>query len=47
MRRLDSITDSTDMSLCKLWEIIKDRGTWHAIGYGVMKTQIQLATTKK
>ena len=43
MRRLDSITDSTDMSLCKLWEIIKDRGTWHAIGYGVTKTQIQLS----
>ena len=40
MRRLDSITDSMDMSLCKLWETVKNRGTWHAIGYGVMKTQI-------
>ena len=37
---LDSITDSMDVSLCKLWEIVKNRGTWHAIGYGVMKTQI-------
>ena len=39
MRRLDSITDSMDMSLCKLWETVKNRGTWHAIGYGVTKTQ--------
>ena len=47
MRCLDGITDLMDVSLSELWEIIKDRGTWHAIGYGVMKTQIQLATTKK
>ena len=30
MRQLDSITDSVDMNLSKLWEIVKDRGTWHA-----------------
>ena len=30
MRWLDSITDSVDMNLSKLWEIVKDRGVWHA-----------------
>ena len=30
MRQLDSITDSTDMNLGKLWEIVGDRDTWHA-----------------
>ena len=39
MRWLDSITDSIDMSLSKLQEIVKDRGAWHAIGYGVAKSQ--------
>jgi len=31
MKLLDSITDSMDMNLSKLWEIVKDRGAWHAI----------------
>ena len=30
MRQLDSITDSMDMNLSKLWEIVENRGAWHA-----------------
>ena len=37
MRWLDDVTDSTDMSLSKLWEILKDRGIWCAAVYGVPK----------
>ena len=39
MRWLDSITDSMDMNLSKLWEIVEDRGVWHAAGHGVAKNQ--------
>ena len=35
---LDSITDSMDMNLSKLWEIVKDRGAWRAAVNGVMDT---------
>ena len=38
MRWLDSITDSRDMNLSKLWEIVEDRGPWHATVPGVAKS---------
>ena len=37
MRWLDVITDSTDMSLSKLWEMVKDREAWHDTIHGVAK----------
>ena len=47
MRWLDGITDSTDMRVSKLQEIVKDREPWHAAVHGVTKSWTDLVTEQQ
>ena len=47
MRWLDSITDPVDVNLSKLWELVKDSGTWHASIHEVQRVSHELTTEQQ
>ena len=43
MRWLDGITDSVDMSLGKVWDLVMDREAWHGVIHGIAKNRTRLS----